>query len=70
MNGLLVFGTGFAPYGIRMNSFPRIAVDNTGGPRNGWIYVVASGKNIAPLGSDADIVMWKSTNGGQTGHQA
>ncbi len=64
MNGLLVFGTGFAPYGIRMNSFPRIAVDNTGGPRNGWIYVVASGKNIAPLGSDADIVMWKSTNGG------
>ncbi|CAF3802102.1 unnamed protein product [Rotaria sp. Silwood1] len=64
MNGLLVFGTGFAPYNIRMNSFPRIAVDNTGGPRNGWIYVVSSQKNLAPAGTDADIVLWKSTNGG------
>jgi len=64
MNGLLVFGTGFTPYGIRMNSFPRIAVDRSGGPRNGWIYVVSSQRNLAPAGSDADIVMWKSTNGG------
>jgi len=66
MNGLLVFGTGFAPFSIRMNSFPRIAVDNTGGPRNGWIYVATSGKNISPLGTDADIVLFKSTNGGTT----
>jgi hypothetical protein len=66
MSGLLVFGTGFAPYGIRMNSFPRIDVDRSGGPRNGWIYVCASQKNLAPAGSDADIVLWKSTNGGTT----
>lgn len=64
MNGLLVFGTGFAPYGIRMNSFPRIAVDKTGGARNGWIYVCASQKNLAPAGSDADIVLYRSSNGG------
>ncbi|MBS1514349.1 MAG: T9SS type A sorting domain-containing protein [Bacteroidetes bacterium] len=64
MNGLLVFGTGFAPYGIRMNSFPRMAVDKTGGPRNGWIYICSSQKNLTPAGTDADIVMWKSTNGG------
>jgi subtilisin-like proprotein convertase family protein len=64
MNGLLVFGTGFQPYGIRMNSFPRIVVDKTGGPRNGWIYVAASQRNLAPAGSDADIVLFRSSNGG------
>lgn len=64
MNGLLVFGTGFTPYGIRMNSFPRIAVDKTGGPRNGWIYVASSQRNLAPAGADADIVLFRSTNGG------
>lgn len=64
MNGLLVFGTGFAPYGIRMNSFPRIAVDKTGGPRHGWIYIATSQRNLAPAGSDADIVLIRSSNGG------
>ncbi len=64
MNGLLVFGTGFAPYGIRMNSFPRIAVDKTGGVRHGWIYIAASQRNLAPAGTDADIVLFRSSNGG------
>ncbi len=66
MNGLLVFGTGFTPYGIRMNSFPRIDVDRSGGPRDGWIYIVVSQKNLAPAGSDPDIVIHRSTDGGAT----
>ena len=62
MNG--VRSTNFNGWGIRTNSFPRISVDKTGGPRNGWIYVTTSGSNIAPAGSDADILVYKSTNGG------
>src|SRR4030095_9565666 len=34
--------------GIRANGLPRIAIDNTGGPRNGWIYVTTGEKNVAP----------------------
>jgi len=66
MNGLLVFGTGFAPYGIRMNSFVRMDVDKSGGPRDGWIYIVTSQKNLAPAGSDPDIILHRSTDGGTT----
>jgi hypothetical protein len=62
MNG--VRSTNFNGWGIRTNSFPRISVDKSGGPRNGWIYVTTSGLNIAPAGSDADILVYKSTNGG------
>ncbi|MBK8382027.1 MAG: sialidase family protein [Ignavibacteria bacterium] len=49
---------------IRTNGFTRIDVDRSGGPRNGWIYVVASEKNLAPAGSDPDVVLHKSTDGG------
>ncbi len=66
MSGLMVFGTGFTPYGIRMNSFPRIDVDRSGGPRNGWIYILVSQKNLAPAGTDPDIVLHRSTDGGTT----
>ena len=62
MNG--VRSTNFNSWGIRTNSFPRIDVDKSGGARNGWIYVVTSGRNIAPAGSDADILLYRSTNGG------
>ena len=62
MNGIR--GTFASKSGIRVNGFPRIDVDRTGGPRNGWIYVVSSEKNIVPAGSDPDIVMHRSTNGG------
>jgi subtilisin-like proprotein convertase family protein len=64
MSGLLCFGNCFAPYSIRMNSFPRIAVDNSGGPRNGWIYIAYTQRNLAPAGSDADEVCSISSNGG------
>ncbi|HQY20448.1 MAG TPA: hypothetical protein PLX80_06325 [Ignavibacteria bacterium] len=51
---------------IRVNSFPRIDVDRTCGPRAGWIYIVVSQKNLAPAGTDADIVIHRSSDGGTT----
>ena len=62
MNGIR--GTFASKAGMRVNSFPRIDVDRSGGPRNGWIYVATSGKNISPAGSDPDILLYKSSNGG------
>jgi len=41
-------------------------VDKSGGPRNGWIYIVTGEKNLAPAGNDPDVVFHRSTNGGQT----
>jgi hypothetical protein len=52
------------PWTIRANSFPVIDVDKTGGARNGWIYIVTTSKNLAPAGSDPDIVLYVSTNEG------
>ncbi len=51
---------------IRVNSFPRITVDKTGGPRNGWIYIVGCDINLSPAGSTPDIILHRSTNGGTT----
>lgn len=62
MNGIR--GTFASKSGIRVNSFPRIDVDRSGGSRNGWIYVATSGKNIAPAGTDPDILLYSSSNGG------
>lgn len=61
MNGIRA--ASFGPWGIRVAGFPRLDVDRSGGPRNGWIYVVASNKNFA--GGDAsDVFMWTSSNQG------
>jgi hypothetical protein len=51
---------------IRVNGLPRIAVDNSGGERNGWVYIVTAEKNFPPAGSDADIILHRSTDGGNT----
>jgi photosystem II stability/assembly factor-like uncharacterized protein len=51
---------------IRVSGFPRIDVDRSGGPRNGWIYVVAGEKNVAPATDIGDIVLHRSTDGGTT----
>ena len=51
---------------IRVNSLPSIAVDTTAGPHHGWIYIVTCQKNLAPAGSDPDIILNRSTDGGQT----
>lgn len=58
--------TQLSPWTIRANSFPVIDVDKTGGARNGWIYVVTVNKNLAPAGSDPDIIFHRSTDGGNT----
>jgi hypothetical protein len=52
--------------GIRANGFPRLAIDNTGGPRNGWIYVAIGEKNIAPATDGADMCLARSTDNGTT----
>lgn len=49
---------------IRCNSFPSMAVDKTGGSRNGYIYVTWGQRNLAPAGTDADICFAYSSNGG------
>ncbi|HAX48146.1 MAG TPA: T9SS type A sorting domain-containing protein [Ignavibacteria bacterium] len=54
------------PWTIRANSFPVIDIDKTGGSRNGWIYIATTSKNLAPAGTDPDIVMFRSTDNGST----
>ncbi len=49
---------------IRVNGLPRFDVDKTGGARNGWIYIATTQKNLSPAGSDPDIILNKSTDGG------
>ena len=51
---------------IRVNGLPNIAVDTTGGPRNNWIYIVTTQKDLAPAGSDPDVILNRSSDGGQT----
>lgn len=62
MNGIR--GTLPTVNNIRVNSFPRIDVDRTCGPYAGRIYIVVSQKNLAPAGTDPDIVIHSSSNGG------
>ena len=64
MNG--VRDNTFGTYGIRVPDFPRIDIDKTGGPRHGWIYIVTNEYNLAPAGSDADVVINASSDGGAT----
>ncbi|MGB5288526.1 MAG: sialidase family protein, partial [Ignavibacteriaceae bacterium] len=52
--------------GIRVASFPSMAVDRSGGPNNGTIYITWPQDDVAPAGNDPDIVVTKSTDGGTT----
>lgn len=54
------------PTNIRVSSFPSMAVDRSGGPRNGFIYIVWAQRGVSPAGNDPDIVLIRSTNGGNT----
>ncbi len=47
---------------IRVNSFPSMAVDRSGGARNGWIYIVYPAKNP----TTPDVFLVRSTNGGSS----
>lgn len=51
---------------IRVSSFPSMTVDRSGGPYNGYIYICWPQRGVSPAGSDPDIVMIRSTNGGTT----
>lgn len=51
---------------IRVNGLPGIAVDTTDGDRRGWIYIVTGQKNRSPAGTDPDIILNRSTDGGKT----
>ncbi|MBD3170191.1 MAG: T9SS type A sorting domain-containing protein [candidate division Zixibacteria bacterium] len=50
------------PTAFRVNSFPSIAVDVTGGQYNGYIHVVWAGYE----NNDADVYYSRSTDGGMT----
>ncbi|HEX9252991.1 MAG TPA: T9SS type A sorting domain-containing protein, partial [Ignavibacteriaceae bacterium] len=51
---------------IRVNGLPRMAVDVSNTSTRGTIYIVTSQKNLLPAGSDPDIILRKSTDGGQS----
>jgi hypothetical protein len=51
---------------IRVNGLPDIAIDTTGGIRNGWIYIITTQRNLAPAGTDPDVILNRSTDGGLT----
>lgn len=58
------------PHGknMRTNSFPCMAVDISGGPNNGNIYVVWTNHGVPGVntGTDISVYMMRSTNGGTT----
>ncbi len=62
MNG--INGTLLTKGNIRVNGLPRFDIDKSGGPRNGWIYMITAEKNLSPAGSDPDIILHRSTNNG------
>lgn len=64
MNGIT--GTLPAKGNIRVNGLPQIAVDNSGGLRHNWLYIVTTERDLAPAGSDPDIILHRSTDGGAT----
>jgi hypothetical protein len=64
MNGIV--GPLTTKQNIRVNGLPRIAVDVSNGINRGAIYIVTAQKNLSPAGSDPDIILRKSTDGGQS----
>ena len=50
----------------RVNSFPSMAVDISGGPNNGYIYIVWSNVGVpgTNIGPDIDVYMIRSEDGG------
>lgn len=52
--------------GIRVNGLPRIDVDKSDGPRQGWVYIVTTESGLAPAGNDPDIILHRSTDGGDS----
>jgi hypothetical protein len=59
-------GTLSSKNGIRVSSFPSMAIDRSGGAYDGAIYICFPQINVAPAGSDPDIVLISSFDGGTT----
>ena len=51
---------------IRVNGLPRLAVDLSGTATRGRIYIVTTERDLAPAGSDPDIILHRSTDDGAT----
>lgn len=64
MNGIVGILT--EKQSIRVNGLPRMAVDLSNSSTRGNIYIVTSQNNLSPAGSDPDIILRKSTDGGQS----
>jgi len=63
MNGI----TGTLPEkgNIRVNGYPNIEIDTSSGNYGGRVYIVSGQKNLAPAGSDPDIILNYSDDMGQ-----
>ncbi len=64
MNGIA--GLLSAKSNIKVNGLPQIEIDNSGGSRNGWLYIITTEINNPPAGSDPDIILHRSTDGGSS----
>lgn len=51
---------------IRVNGLPRIDVDRSNGPNRGNIYIITTQIYNAPAGNDPDIVLYRSTDQGNS----
>jgi hypothetical protein len=49
---------------IRVNGLPNLGIDKSNGPRRGWLYIATTEQNLAPAGSDPDIILHYSSNNG------
>jgi hypothetical protein len=61
-----IFGTLPSKNGIRVNGLPQLAIDNSNGPRSGWLYIATTEINHSPAGSDPDIILHYSSDGGNS----
>ncbi len=64
MNGIV--GVLTDKQNIRVNGLPRMAVDLSDSCTRGTIYIVTSQKDLLPAGTDPDIILRKSIDGGLT----
>ncbi len=63
INGIRGF---LPPTGVRVNSFPSLAIDNSMGALDGTLFICWAQRGLTPAGSDADICFAYSNNGGST----
>lgn len=64
MNGIR--SPSLSPYNIRVNDFPKIAIDKSNGVYNDRLYVITPQEDQMPAGTDPDIILTRSTDGGVT----